>query len=193
MNEIIQYASLIHISSQNTLNLLDNLLNWARLQQSTTGFLLRRILLFEAVNESLLVPGQFANQKNITIKNKVSSAAIVHADEQMLSVLLRNLVCNAIKFTYSGSEVIIESSVIDGETHVSVIDQGVGIAPENIKNLFDITSSFSTRGTGNESGTGLGLTLCKDIIEKHQGSIWVKSTLKHGSTFSFSLPETTIE
>jgi len=188
VNEIIQYASLIHISSQNTLNLLDNLLNWARLQQSATSFAPQRLLLYEAVDDSLKLLVQVAQQKNIAILNEVPAEAIVVADAHMLSVLLRNLISNAIKFSHQGCTINVTSWAIADTTHVAVIDQGVGVAKEDQEKLFDVTSSFSTRGTVNESGTGLGLTLCKDIVEKHQGKIWVESTPGKGSTFTFTLP-----
>lgn len=192
VKEINHYASLIHISAQNTLKLLDNLLNWARLQQDAYMFSPKRLLLYEAVEQALLVPGQMAEQKSISLMNQVEHNRIVVADEQMLNVLLRNLISNAIKFSHPGSEVKVRCKTTESRTEVSVIDQGVGIDPLRIQGLFDISSSVSTRGTANESGTGLGLALCKDIVTRHHGQIWVESSKDAGSCFTFSLPSKTV-
>jgi signal transduction histidine kinase len=108
----------------------------------------------------------------------------------MLSTVLRNLVSNAIKFTPKGGEVKVEARVEGDDVKISVCDTGIGIKPETIEKLFKIETSFTTRGTENEKGTGLGLLLCKEFIEKHGGRIWVESEQGQGSIFSFVIPKT---
>jgi len=113
---------------------------------------------------------------------------VLTADENMLNTVLRNLISNAIKFTPKGGQVKVEVEVEDSQVIISVSDTGIGMKPETIEKLFKIETSFTTRGTENEKGTGLGLLLCKEFIEKHEGKIWVESEEGKGSTFSFSLP-----
>jgi signal transduction histidine kinase len=106
----------------------------------------------------------------------------------MIGTVFRNLISNAIKFTMQGGEVIISAVEKQNEIIFSVRDTGVGIPKNNIGKLFRIDQNYSTTGTNKEKGTGLGLILCKDFIEKHGGKIWVESEEKIGSTFFFSLP-----
>jgi len=108
----------------------------------------------------------------------------------MLNTVLRNLVSNAIKFTPKGGEVKVEARVEGDDVKISVCDTGIGIKPETIGKLFKIETSFTTRGTENEKGTGLGLLLCREFIEKHGGKIWVESEQEQGSIFSFVIPKT---
>ncbi|HAN78820.1 MAG TPA: hypothetical protein DCQ31_14190 [Bacteroidales bacterium] len=106
----------------------------------------------------------------------------------MINTVLRNLILNAIKYSNRGSEVIIESRTTETEVTMRVIDQGIGINAEKIEKLFKINEKISTKGTEKESGTGIGLILCKEYIEKHKGKLWVESELGIGSVFSFSIP-----
>lgn len=107
----------------------------------------------------------------------------------MLETVFRNLISNAIKFTENNGKVIISMKKEHNQIVFSVQDNGTGIAPEKIANLFAINEKNNTLGTNNETGTGLGLMLCKDFVEKHGGKIWVKSEIAKGSTFMFSIPE----
>jgi len=120
--------------------------------------------------------------------NSIPRNLIVSADENMLSNIIRNLVSNAIKFTPKEGFIKVSAEVHDGYVHISVTDNGVGIKPEAIGKLFKIETSFTTRGTENEKGTGLGLLLCKEFIEKHRGKINVESEPGKGSKFIFMLP-----
>ena len=106
----------------------------------------------------------------------------------MLKTILRNLLSNAIKFTRDGGRININAGQSDSSIIVSVADNGIGIKPENISRLFDISQVYTTPGTADEEGTGLGLLLCKEFVEKHGGAIWVKSEYGIGSEFKFSLP-----
>ena len=106
----------------------------------------------------------------------------------MLKTIIRNLISNAIKYTHRGGEVEITAEALPDEIRISVKDNGVGISSENREKLFIIGSDLTLRGTDNEKGTGLGLLLCHDFVEKHGGKIWVESEVGKGSTFTFSLP-----
>lgn len=106
----------------------------------------------------------------------------------MLNTILRNLITNAIKFSHSDSKITLKSTAENNMVKFSVQDSGTGIEPEYIDRLFNIESAFSTTGTGNEKGSGLGLILCKEFVEKSGGSIWLESTLGIGTTFYFTIP-----
>jgi signal transduction histidine kinase len=112
----------------------------------------------------------------------------VVADSNMLQTVLRNLMSNAVKFTHQGGAISISAEKTDDSVLLSIQDNGVGIRPENLKRLFRIDSPFSTNGTGNEFGSGLGLILCRDFLQKMGSEIRVKSEVGKGSTFSFTLP-----
>jgi len=111
----------------------------------------------------------------------------VYADKNMVATVIRNLITNAIKFSENGT-IIIECKQNDSKVIVKIKDAGVGIDPDKLKDLFNITSSKSTHGTKGESGTGLGLILCKEFIEKNNGTIVAKIEIGKGSTFYFTLP-----
>jgi signal transduction histidine kinase len=141
--------------------------------------------LVDEVTELLNSPAQ---QKSITIQKEVSPALVVFADKAMISTILRNLISNAIKFTNPGGRIIV-SSVQDAEwITVAIKDNGIGIKQKTMEKLFRIDESCSTPGTQNEQGTGLGLILCKELTEKHGGTIRVESEPGKGSTFYVMIP-----
>jgi len=187
IDTIVQYAGIINSSVLHTFGLLENLLEWARMQQGRIPFEPQKILFSSIVNKEFEGLKNNADQKNIELINKVSENLIITADENMVSTVLRNLVSNGIKFTPKGGEVMVEARVEDDNVKISVFDTGIGIEPETIKNLFKIETSFTTRGTENEKGTGLGLLLCKEFVEKHNGKVWVESEEGKGSCFNFTL------
>ena len=119
---------------------------------------------------------------------KATDEIIVNADEKMIGTILRNLISNAIKFTPKDGQVNIEAKMNHNQVEISVSDTGVGMRKETIEKLFKIETSFTTRGTGNEKGSGLGLLLCKEFLEKHGGTILVESEPGKGSKFQFSIP-----
>jgi CheY-like chemotaxis protein len=129
-----------------------------------------------------------ANLKEITINNKVRDNEMVFADENMLRTILQNLVSNAIKYTNKGGSIIFDSKLADNVVSVFVTDNGVGIKPEALEKLFDIANIQTTRGTDEEGGTGLGLLICREFVEKHGGKIGAESEPGNGSRFWFSLP-----
>ncbi len=184
---IEQFAGVINTTSNNTYRLLENLLDWARVQQSRMPFNPGAILLNKAVGEVIELMLERANSKMIAIINYIPDNLIVYADENMLKTVLRNLISNAVKFTPINGKVEINAVQMPGEVLISVKDTGVGIKADDISKLFRIDSNFTRRGTENEKGTGLGLILCKEFVEKHGGRIWVESETGKGSTFTFSI------
>lgn len=188
-----EYITILHDGVDKTYKLLENLLLWSRSQQGTMRFNVENENLFLMYNETVDVLSQFAESKEIILKNKIPRDLFVEVDKDMLLTVLRNLISNAIKFTQKGGQVSINTRAIKNEENddwieVCVKDNGIGLSSEMKWKLFDITKSVTSKGTENESGTGLGLILCKEFIEKHGGEIWVESEIGKGSTFIFTLP-----
>jgi len=169
-------------------NLLRNLLDWSR---SQTGRLKTKPMLVDVnsiveQNISLLENNTLA--KNITMFSSINSETLVLADKNMLHTIIRNLLSNAIKFTPTGGKIEITSQIKENKLEISIMDTGVGIRAEDIDKLFRIDVSHSTYGTEKEKGTGLGLLLCKEFIEKNNGNIGVDSKEGQGSRFYIQLP-----
>ncbi|MDA3954464.1 MAG: tetratricopeptide repeat protein [Bacteroidales bacterium] len=186
--EINEYSQIIYESSQNLFNLLGNLLEWSKSQLGSMNLLPKKINLFESVDEVLELIELIAQKKNIKIVSLISKEDIAYADKHMISSVIRNLISNALKFTNHGGKIELSSITSENSITISVKDNGKGISEENLKKLFKIDQSYSTKGTENESGTGLGLILCKELITQSNGDISVKSTLGKGSDFQFTLP-----
>jgi signal transduction histidine kinase len=129
-----------------------------------------------------------ANNKDIAINYLASDEIICFADHHMVNSVLRNLVSNAIKFTNRGGRIDVRAVKNERMATITISDNGVGISPEVIAKLFDISQLYTTKGTINEKGTGLGLLICKEFVEKHGGKIWVESKVGKGSDFKFTLP-----
>jgi signal transduction histidine kinase len=165
-----------------------NLMEWSLSQTGRMEFIPEQIEMVELINEVDYLSNDIARQKSITISKDVPNHATVFADKAMISAVLRNLVSNAIKFTKPGGQITISAVEKPDELIVSVADTGVGISNDRNENLFRLDESYSTTGTNNEKGTGLGLILCKEFIEKHGGKIWVESQEGKGSIFSFTIP-----
>ncbi|MGM0531523.1 MAG: sensor histidine kinase, partial [Bacteroidota bacterium] len=171
------------------MDLLTNLLDWSRAQSGRIEFKPESIELVTIINEVADLLEDTAKQKSIAISQKLPHHISVYADKEMVSTILRNLISNGIKFTNHGGEIIIDAAQKEDHLVVSVADNGVGISEEDIDKLFRLDYSYSTTGTNNEKGTGLGLLLCKDFIEMHGGKIWAESQPGAGSVFYFSLPQ----
>lgn len=185
---IKKYLHNIQKSSQHACNLIDNLLLWARTQSGTIDFYPESFDLIDVVEQNLFLFEETATTKNITIKSKTDSSCFIVADKNMVDTVLRNLIANAIKFSNQGGNIMVEAIVKQEFVEVSVIDSGVGIPEQYIPDLFRLETKHSTLGTANEKGTGLGLLLCKEFVEKHGGNIWVDSQVGKGSTFTFTIP-----
>lgn len=186
--EIKEYASNIVDISRQTIKLLSNLLEWSRLQTGKIQFNPSDLRIRDVVESIFQLLKSNAEHKQIELINSVDKDHIANADENMIYSVLNNLVSNAIKFTRPGGIVEISSETKDDELIISVQDNGVGIEEENLKNLFELDKSFTTPGTENEKGSGLGIILCRDFIKKHGGRVWVESKVNEGTKFYFTLP-----
>lgn len=185
-----ELVSYVYQSSTSIFRLLENLLTWSRSQQGNIVYRPVTLSLGKVVNESIFALRDMAARKAINLHSSIGDDLIVLADLDMLSIILRNLISNAIKFTPNGGEVLVTARKQDGNetfVHVSVEDNGVGIDEDNMPNLFRIDCNVSTTGTNSESGTGLGLLLCKEFAEKLGSEISVESKPGQGSKFSFTL------
>jgi signal transduction histidine kinase/FixJ family two-component response regulator len=182
----------IHRSAKHVLNLLENLLSWARLQMGRMEYHPDEIDLYTIVEQSVDLLSASAETKQITLHSTVTPGIVVHADEHMIDTVIRNLTNNALKFTPADGQIMIGAKQQSNEEYdfieVSVTDTGVGISQEDVDKLFRIDVHHSTTGTAQEGGTGLGLIMCKEMVEMNNGQIWVESVLGQGSTFKFTIP-----
>lgn len=188
-----KYAMIIQNSSERAMNLLTNLLEWSRSQMGKMEFTPEKIDISILINEVTALLNDAAQQKSITLYMEIQPNTDVFVDRLMVGTILRNLLSNAIKFTHPGGEIVISAQQKQDECLVTVADNGIGIRKESLDKLFRIDVSYATLGTENEVGTGLGLILCKDFVDKHQGKIWVESdrgdqVQKSGSKFHFTIP-----
>jgi PAS domain S-box-containing protein len=188
-DEMGKFAGFIHQSSHRAIDLLMNLMEWARSQTGRIEYNPEILEIDELINDVVALLSNNAAQKRIKISKTLPSRGIAKADKAMISTVLRNLVANAIKFTKPGGEILISVSENNSGLTVAVKDNGIGIPAHLIGKLFRLDESFTTRGTEKEQGTGLGLILCREFIEKHHGTVCVESTEGKGSMFSFTLPE----
>jgi PAS domain S-box-containing protein len=168
-------------------NLLQNLLLWSRSQTGRLEFSPRKLELLDIINENFLLLNKTSEKKQIRLHHEIPFALHVTADEDMLNTVLRNLLTNAIKFSNKGSIISVKAVANDNFVEICVADSGIGMDQKKIDNLFRLDAAHSTAGTENELGTGLGLILCKEFIEKNGGKIWVESEIGKGSKFNFSL------
>jgi len=183
-----KYATIIQNSSKKALDLLTSLIEWSRSQTGRNKFNPEYFELVTVINEVTELFKDSATQKSITIFKESTQNIPVFADKAMASCVLRNLLSNAIKFTNSDGEIKISAKQNEDHLLVSVADNGVGMKKEAVNKLFQIENSYSTPGTQQEVGTGLGLLLCKEFIEMHGGNIWVESEIGKGSIFNFTIP-----
>jgi len=186
--EVIEYSQIIHNSTKRLLGLVENLLQWSRTQIGTTEYKPSQLDISIQTHNIVSLLRLNAEEKDIIISPKIERNLVAWADENLYNTVLRNLISNAIKFSRVGSMINVTAGVKNNMIEVSVADSGVGIRQENLEKLFLVDSNFSTKGTLNEKGTGLGLVLCKEFVEINKGNIWAESQLERGSTFYFTLP-----
>lgn len=187
-DDIEEYAALLKTFSLQGYRLLINLLDWAKVQSNSMMIQLEPVSLNDVVELSKALVEPVAVQKNIRINYLFQENLHVIADSNMLQTIFRNLLSNAVKFTAAGGVITLSAELSEAKAKIGIQDTGVGIRPENLKRLFRIDSPFSTSGTGNEFGSGLGLILCRDFLKKMNSEIQVESEVGKGSTFSFTLP-----
>lgn len=187
-DQLRNYIDILYETADSGYSLLKNLLEWSR---SQTGSLKRSpevIDIVEITKDVIQLLEISASKKQINIINNLGENVTAYADLNMIHTTIRNLLSNAIKYTNTGGSIIINSQVNDKFLTISVKDNGIGIPKENIDKLFRIDINVSTKGTNDESGTGLGLLLCKEFVEKNGGKIWVESEQDAGSQFFFTIP-----
>lgn len=196
-DEIYKMINTLHDASEKTFELLENLLQWSQFQTNRIQFSPMHSVLFYNVEKCLQLVQQSAKEKGIELLQNVPINLMAYYDSNFVNAILRNLMTNAIKFTAQGGKVTIgASNTIQSisekrnkyEVTVFVRDNGIGMNQEKIDNLFRLEYNVSSSGTANEHGSGLGLILCKEFVEKQGGRIWVESEVGIGSTFYFTLP-----
>jgi len=189
--EIEAIVKSINNTAQKTFTLLEDTLLWASVQSSKITYSPVFTNITTIMNEVSEILEPVAQFKNITLENEIKEELNAFVDIYMFKAILRNLISNAIKFTNEQGKIEISAANIDSNTIIKVTDNGVGMKQELIDKLFSFSSDSianSSIGTANETGTGLGLMLCKDFVDKHNGKIWVESKINKGTTVSFSLP-----
>jgi signal transduction histidine kinase len=186
--QLLEFTQMIRTSSKQSFDLLENLLQWAVSQTGDISVSPTNISVQELLSNSISEVRVNAFKKSIIIEKEQVSDDIVCADVSLSSTILRNLLTNAIKFTKANGKIILSTKKIEDFLEISITDTGVGIDPLKLNRIFKIDSKFSCLGTEKEKGTGLGLILCKEFVEKQGGKIWIESELGKGSTFTFTLP-----
>ncbi len=184
-----QILQVLLTSTSTTFDLLDNLLLWAKSQQNEVVFKPENIDIHQIVDTNIDLVSELAKIKEITIHNQIPNEQIICADKNMIMTVIRNLITNAIKFTGNGKNIYLSIKEDNTLFTVSVKDEGVGISPDNLDKLFNSKESFTTAGTSGEKGTGLGLLICRDFIERHNGTITAESEPGKGTEFKFTIPK----
>ena len=187
-SELLSFLRIIHDNAIKGNMLLDNLLQWSRLQTNTLQFSPDKQNLFRLVIDELFFVQHTAKEKNIQINTDIDKNLFVFADTNMLKTIIRNLVSNSIKFTRNNGVVNILAKTTTNGVLIEVNDTGTGISPEVKEKLFTGQSGVTTTGENGEKGTGLGLMICKDFVDMHQGQIWAESTVGEGTSVFIELP-----
>ena len=184
----LRYLEIIFTSSRNIYNLLENLLQWARTQTDKIAFDPVVFNLKQLVEQNITLLKETLTNKKINIEQKITDPCDVYADRNMINTVIRNLLTNAIKFTNSGGNISVNSLKKNGHIEFSIKDSGIGMSADETEKLFSVDATFLREGTEGETGTGLGLILCKEFVAKNGGAIWVKSDPGKGSSFLFTVP-----
>lgn len=186
--EIKEYLNVLNRNTELTSKLLENLLTWARSQSGKIQFEPENFSVKELVMENISLLKSVAQEKQLHLYSEDIEDLTIYADRNMITTVLRNLISNAIKFTPHNGKVSVRVETKETKLIMSVIDTGLGVKQEDINKLFKIDQHHTTLGTNKEKGTGLGLILCKEFVNRHNGEIWVESELEKGSAFKFTLP-----
>lgn len=186
--EMYELLTMANQTTEDVFSLLDSLLKWTKSQIGKLNVVYQDVDLVEVTDGVIEIFSMVASLKKIRIREMKPEKMMVNADIDMLKTVVRNLLSNAIKFSKENSEVLVKMEEVDGMAVVSVQDYGCGISEEGQKKLLHTDTHFSTFGTNNEEGSGLGLLLCKDFVVKNGGKLWFTSKEGEGSIFSFSIP-----
>lgn len=189
-DELDEYVKMLDTATERTHELLENLLEWSLIHiEDGISFAPKRLQLAKLIYNITLLQANSLESNKINLNIDVAENIYLQADRNMVETILRNLLSNAMKFTPDGGNIRITAELPEPNmVKVSVADSGMGIKPENIDKLFRIETNYSTYGARHEKGTGLGLILCREFVERHGGRIWVESEEGKGSTFNFTLP-----
>ena len=182
------YLSLIEDDAHRTLKLLDDLLEWSKVQTGTMSFQPQQQKLLPIIEYVSTNLDSVIYLKQLKINHAISDGFEIFADNKMLTTIFQNLISNAIKYSNPHGIITVSAYSLNNQIEIIIADTGIGMSAETKNKLFRVNHQISTPGTANEKGSGLGLILCKDFIEKHNGKIWVESELGKGSRFIFSLP-----
>jgi PAS domain S-box-containing protein len=183
-----KYIDIINVEAKNTLVLLENLLDWSEAQSGDIEVRPEKIQLSEVIKGIIRLKKPLARTKNISLEYAPTQEIEILTDMDILNTVLRNLVSNAIKFTNTGGKVEIMAALNEKQIEITISDNGIGMNDATIQTLFDISTNTTLPGTANERGSGLGLILCKEFVEKLDGSIWAESEVGKGSEFKILLP-----
>jgi two-component system, sensor histidine kinase and response regulator len=187
-DKLREFIGILHETSKQSYALLENLLEWSRSQTGTIQLNKEVLNIYDIAEENVNLLLNQAAKKRIQLGNDLNPSDKVFADANMIRTVIRNLISNAIKYTLENGRVTISSEKDNDKLIIAIKDTGLGIKPENKEKLFRIDLNYTTRGTADEGGTGLGLILCREFINKNGGEIWVESVFGEGSTFKFTLP-----
>jgi PAS domain S-box-containing protein len=187
--ERTRFIKEINNTLKNQFKLVENLLDWSRLQTGRMIYSPEKINLHETVESNFQLLKPKSVSKNIALINQVSQDIFVFADVYMFQSILQNLVSNAIKFSNSGGKVTVLAEEDNNVVNISIVDTGIGISQADIEKIFKLDIQHTTLGTENEKGTGLGLIICKELVEKNGGKIWIESEIGNGTKFFVKLPK----
>ncbi len=186
--EITKFGNELHKAIRNQYDFLTHILEWARIQTRKIEFNPGKVNLYKLISKVFKLLEHSAANKQTELISEVQEIYYVKADENMLLSIMQNLISNAIKFINSNGVIKVTGNQINDNFEISITDNGAGIDEDSLSKLFHFETMFTTKGTAGEKGSGLGLLICKEMIEKHGGKIWVQSKLNEGTKFTFSLP-----
>lgn len=188
LQQIKEMSENAYFSAQNAYNLLEDLLQWARIERGQMKCQPGQLELNQIIQQNVNLLNKLALDKGVRLKNSLGQPVFIYADEYMLNTIIRNLITNAIKFTPSEGQITILARLSGKFIEIAVVDTGIGISKENIAKLFHIATHYTTLGTNQEKGTGLGLVTCKEMAELNGGQLWIESTLGKGTSVKFTMP-----
>lgn len=187
-DEIHNMGQDIHNAAQNVYRLLENLLDWSALQRGRIRYQPEYVELAFLIEQNFELLHNSAQRKNIKLHHQLANQVTAYVDPRMINVVIRNLISNAIKFTPLEGEIMVTAQKNGAFVELAIRDTGVGISQANRDKLFKFDEHYTTLGTDEEKGTGLGLIICQEMVEKNGGQIWVDSELGQGTTFTFTMP-----
>lgn len=189
VEEISEMSGNLNLLTKNVYKLLENLLEWSQLQRGVMPFTPEEFDLYEIIVSNISIASVMANPKDVQLETNLDSTLNITADINMINTVIRNLVSNSIKFSNNGGYVKINYESDENNHYIKIIDNGVGMSDKIKNKLFKIDEKITSVGTNNEIGTGLGLILCKELVNTNMGEIWVESELGVGSSFIFNIPK----